>query len=324
MKKRIAALVLVLCLILAACGSRRGDNQSQTSYLGEATGLDEEAVLLTVDGREVPAWRYLYWLAYTCQRVQERYQKSGLPLDWAAPVSGGTLADYAKDQALADTVLYATVENWAEEYGCAGTEGGDQAASYLPDLGLPAERMRELERVGWMYAALYELYGTEGSQLAPTEEALAAYGEARGAVTLDRILIHFGEDREAAQARAAEAFSKINGAEDQAAVFSALAAGGRDSAGPRTVLPEDGQLDPELLEAAQALREGQVSGILESEEGFSILLRLPLDTGALKEAYFDYLLQTAAEQAQVTTMPEYQTVDPAAFTTEETSFEAEG
>ena len=121
MRKRITALALLLCLTLTACGAGK-DSQGQTSFLGTAAGVEETAALLTVDGREVPAWRYLYWLADTCDRIREQYAESSLEPDWESPLSGGTLADYARDQALADTVLYATVENWAEQCGCQLTE----------------------------------------------------------------------------------------------------------------------------------------------------------------------------------------------------------
>lgn len=105
MRKRTITLALLLCLILTACGGRE-DSRSQGLFQ-RASGMDEDAVLLTVDGREVPAWRYLYWLDRGCGRLQEQYRSAGLPLDWNAPLEGGTLADYVKDQALADTALYA-------------------------------------------------------------------------------------------------------------------------------------------------------------------------------------------------------------------------
>ena len=119
MKMRMTCLALLLCLLLTACGGKEPDSQGRTSLLGEAAGLEEEEVLVTVDGREVPAWRYLYWLAWTCGQMRERYESSGTALDWDTPVSGGTLAQYVKDQALADTVLYAVVENLAEKAGYA-------------------------------------------------------------------------------------------------------------------------------------------------------------------------------------------------------------
>jgi len=312
LKRYLMAVGLVLCLLLSSCGKSEKPVLQRLSRLSEAAGTEEEQVLLTIDGREIPAWRYLYWLGYACERVEERYRESKLPLDWNTPVSGGTLADYVKDQALADTALYAAVENWAERYSCAPSEP-DTETPALPDMGLSLTQMEELEQVGRMYAALYELYCTEGSELAPSEDELMAFGTEQGAVTLDRILIPVDGDRETAQKRSAEVFSQINSAEDLEAVFSALAAEGGDPLGPRTLLPETEELEPELVEAALALEEGQCSGILETEEGFSVLRRFPLETAALKEAYFDHLLETAAESSAVMTTAEYEALDTAEF-----------
>ena len=330
MRKRITALALLLCLTLTACGGET-DSQGQTSFLGKAAGLEETAVLLTVDGREVPAWRYLYWLAYTCDRIREQYEESGMKTDWGTPLDGGTLADYARDQALADTVLYATVENWAEQYGCqlteedrtalaeqweenaAGHGGEDAYLQELADLGLDRERAEELAGVGRMYAKLYALYETAGSALAPTGEDLKAYGDAQSYLTVDRILISAGEDREAARQRASELFSRLNTASDQGTEFSTLAADSDDKTGPRTLKPGEGTLDPALEEAAAALAERQCSGILESDEGFSILRRLPTDTDSLKDTYFDSLLQNAAENAAVETADTYKKLETGSF-----------
>lgn len=330
MKKRVTALVLLLCLTLTACGGRE-DSRGQTSFLGQAADIREDETLLTVDGREVPAWRYLYWLAYTCDRIRERYQESGLALDWKTPVTGGTLADYARDQALADTALYATVENWAEQYGCALTEEDrealaaaweEQAAAHggetaylaeLAELGLDRQRAEELAGVGTLYGKLYTLYRAGDSALTPDTAALAAFAEETGSLTVDRILVAAGEDREAARQKAAEIFSRLNGAADQGAEFAAQAAAGDDPAGPRTFLAGDGTLDSVLEEAAKALAEGQCSGILESEEGFSILRRLAPDPDALADDYFDHLLRTAAENAPVEMEEAYEKLDAAAF-----------
>jgi len=322
MRKRIGALALALCLGLSGCAVKK--REEAPSLLGRAAELGEELVLMTVDGREVPAWRYLYWLAFTCGQVREKYEDAGLTLDWNAPVTGGTLADYAKDQALADTVLYATVENWAERYGCvlserereslaetwaerASASGGEEAyLEELADLGLDRARAEELMETGMLYAKLYRLSLTEGSELAE----LLGTAEC---MTVDRILVGAGEDREAAREKAAELFSRLNGAEDPDAAFPALAAEGDDAAGPRTFFPGDGTLSQALEEAAEALEEGQYSGILESEEGFCILRRLASDGTALAGEAFDRLLQEAAEKALIRTAPAYDGLDAAAF-----------
>ena len=320
MEKRVVALTLALCLGLSGCAWKREPEEG--SLLGQAAELGEELVLLTVDGREVPAWRYLYWLAFTCDQIRARYRDAGLTLDWEAPVTGGTLADYAKDQALANTALYATVENWARRYGCALSEteratmteiwkeqseahGGEEAyLKELADLGLDRVRAEELTEVGMLYAKLYQLCLTEGSEL-------SGLLDAADSLTVDRILISAGEDREAARERAAEVFSRLNSAEDPAAVFPVLAAEGDDSAGPRTLLP--GTLPQALEEAAEALEEGQYSGILESEEGFSILRRLASESEAAAGEAFDRLLQEAAERALVQTGPAYGALNAASF-----------
>lgn len=334
MQKRMGALALALCLTLSGCALKK--EEESASLLGRAAGLGEELALVTVDGREVPAWRYLYWLAFTCDQVREKYKDSGLSLDWEAPVPGGTLADYAKDQALADTALYATVENWAERYGCALSEteraalaktweeqsaahGGEEAyLKELADLGLDRLRAEELSKVGMLYAKLYDLCLTEGSEL-------SGLLKTEGALTVDRILISAGEDREAARERAEEVFSRLNGAEDPEAAFPALAGEGDDTAGPRSLLPGDGSLPQALEEAARALEEGQYSGILESEEGFSILRRLASAGGEepAGEA-FDRLLQAAAEGALVRTAPAYDALDAAAFDQALTELREEG
>lgn len=323
------ALALALCLILTACGG--GEDSRGQGLFERAAGVREDAVLLTVDGREVPAWRYLYWLDRGCTRLREQYRAAGLPLDWNAPLEGGTLADYVKDQALADTALYATVENWAETYGCAlGEEdraaldgawaertaeyGGEEAClRALADMGLDRARLEELTGVGRLYAKLYRLCTTEGGALAPEPEALEAFARKQGWMTVDRLLVAAGEDREAARQRAAEAFGLLNTAEDLAAEFSALAAAGDDPAGPRTLTLGDGTLDGTLEEAALALEPGQCSGILESAEGFSILLRKETDRGGVEEAYFDHLLQEAAGNSAVQLTEDYGKLDPAAF-----------
>lgn len=321
MKTRAAALVLAL-LMLSACssGTEEQTGMPPASLLGQAAELGEELALLTVDGREVPAWRYLYWLAFTCDQIRARYDDAGLTLDWESAVNGGTLGEYAKEQALADTALYATVENWAERFGCVLTEaeradlsvrwaeqaadhGGEEA--YLEELaksGLDRLRAEEMAEVGTLYAKLCQLCLTEGSDL----WSLAGAGDQD--LTVDRILISAGEDREGARERAAEVFSQLNQAEDPESAFSALAAEGDDPTGPRSAK----DLAPSLAEAAEALTEGQFSGILESEEGFSILRRLAAEGSAGDEA-FDRLLQAAAGEALIRTTADYEKLDTAAF-----------
>lgn len=190
MATRIISLALALCFLLSACGGKEEPSRGRASLLAQAAELEEEETLLVIGGREVPAWRYLYWLGWVCDRLQGQYDLAEIPLDWEATVTGGTLEEYARDRALADTALYATVENWAKEYGVSLEESGTKTT--LPEEGLTEAQMAELEEVGGLYAALYDLFCTEGSPLAPTEEVLRTFAETQGWLTVEQLLVPYG------------------------------------------------------------------------------------------------------------------------------------
>lgn len=316
-----AALACALLLTLAACGGKGtppGDD-----LLSRASGTPSDEPGLTVDGREVEAWRYLYWLAYTCDSIQTAYDDAGTELDWDAAFGEGTLADYAAEQALADTALYAVVENMAEDQDCALTEedraameadwtaaaeaaGGEDA--YLTDLGrlgLDRTRAETLAATAYLYDRLRQSAGDPESGACPTAEDLAAFGADSGYLTLDFIRVDAGDDAEAARARAGEAFSKLNGSAAPENDFAVLAATYSDDPDRdqyphgRTFRAGEGTLPAAAEEAALDLEEGQWSGIVEAEGSFYILLRLPLDASATAAEWFDWRLQSAAEAAEV-------------------------
>ena len=84
MKFRIMGLALSLCLVLSSCGGQDGGGQA--SLLAQAAGWDDTQTLLVIGGREVPGWRYLYWLAGACDQVQEEYTLSGAELTGRLPL----------------------------------------------------------------------------------------------------------------------------------------------------------------------------------------------------------------------------------------------
>ena len=271
MKRMLCALALTI--LLTGCALQRELPEDSAAPAGEE-------ILLVIDGREVPAWRYLCWL------------------DRA--VAQGLEGEAAREQALGDTALYAAVESLAEEWGVALTAAEEAALTPGVWAALEEAQWRELAAVGALYAKLCE-------REVP-QETLEAFGKERGYRTVDRILIPAGEG---ADKQAAEVFARLNGGGEEA--FHAAKSLSADRLGPRTFCPGDGTLAPELEEAAAALSEGQLSGILESEEGFSILKRLPPDRDALLNDYFDDLLQSATEQALVCQTQEYAELEVEAF-----------
>ena len=344
MRKQMTALLLALLLAVfsAACG--RGEDERKAGLFYEATGISPDAVLLTVDDREVAAWRYFYWLAYTCDFIRTSYERTGETLDWSAPLSGGTLADYAAQQALENVALYATVENWAETYGVELTKedqtamaeawakktescGGEAAyLSILADMGLERTDAEKLSEDSYLYNGLYSCYRTEGSELYPAPGEVEAFAEECGYLCVDQILISTAEvpdgDAEALtqrRQRAENIFSQLNAAADPAAEFAALADTYSDDPerelhpSGRTFVPGSGSLPAEVEAAAQALENGQWSGLVEAENGFYILLRRQPDMEVIAGDYFDSLLQAAADQAAIRLEKECQELNTGEF-----------
>ena len=174
MKRCIAfCLALGAAISLTACGG--GDTEG--GLLCEASGIRPDTVLLSVDGRDVSAQRYLYWLAYACDYIADYYD-SGEGIQWGDTVSGQSLEDYAKDQALQNAALYATVETWAEDYGCTLTDedrtamdrewaaraaqyGGEEAyLAVLARMGLDRAEAEAISGDYYLYEHLYDLYCT--------------------------------------------------------------------------------------------------------------------------------------------------------------------
>lgn len=306
--RRIFALVAAV-LLLSGCGVQEALNAAAPTKLPAET---EEAAV-RVNGQAEPRWLWQYWLSRAEGQIAEEYAQAGEEVDWEAPTDKGTLRDCARRQALADTALCAVVDAWAEDWNCALTVedqaqldrlwteraaeyGGEEGyLSHLKEEGLSGQEARALAETGQRYAKLHA-EALSGGPHSPSEEELETFAKQEGLLCLDRILIA-GEDKEAARRRAAELFDQLNrgGTED----FAALAAQGDDQEGPRLIRAGEGDMDPALEEAAACLAEGQTSGILESEEGCSILLRLPPEREALTAAWLDERLLCAAAEAEI-------------------------
>lgn len=320
MRKRGRGCVICLlcCLTLCACDAGRAVPMPQAapvpdSIPGRAANLMEDETLLTVDGRGVPAWEYLYWLSLACDRANAQ---PGSP-DWQS----------VREQALMNAALYQSVENLSERYGVtlgredenAVAERWEQRcaaygseAGYLKEIaryGLNRKRAQALFRVGLLYGKLRELCA-EGGALSPDEAALEKLSRESGEILIDRILCADG-DRAAAKRRAETFFSQLNGASNQAALFTELTWEGSDRKGPRAL--KDGVFPERLAQAARALQVGQISGIVESDEGFSILRRLPPERDSLLETWLRRTVEETARAADVEVTERYLSLDAAEF-----------
>ena len=318
MKRCIAfCLALGAAISLTACGG--GDTEG--GLLCEASGIRPDTVLLSVDGRDVSAQRYLYWLAYACDYIADYYD-SGEGIQWGDTVSGQSLEDYGCT--LTDEDRTAMDREWAAR---AAQYGGEEAyLAVLARMGLDRAEAEAISGDYYLYEHLYDLYCTEGSELAPAEHDLETFAQEQGYLTVDHIWLSTAavdpadaEAVAACRARAEEAFSKLNGSADPAHDFAVLAAtysdetDGDQHPSGYTFTVGDGTLPAACEEAAQALEEGQFSGVVEADDGFYLILRKHVDLEAVAPDYFDALLQAAADSADISTTRTYADLDVSRF-----------
>lgn len=119
--KRFAAMLVVsvLMVLWIASGDRMSAGQRTDGLYYEVTGIHPDAVLMRINGEDISAEEYLYWLAYDCE-----YLTSYVPnLDFSAEVSNGmTYGSYAKADAVETVKLYALLRQWAKQYNVSLTE----------------------------------------------------------------------------------------------------------------------------------------------------------------------------------------------------------
>jgi len=340
-RRRALALALLAAVCLTGCGPSAAAREAPEppGLYERASGIDPDTVLLTAGGRDIPAWRYLYWLAHDCDYLQEALDAQGRFLDWnGRREDGRTMAQYVKDQARDTAVLYATVEAWAEEYGCGLTAEDDAAMEqewtrlcdkyggerrYLAELawmGLTRRQAESFTGDYFRYGRLQDLARTPGSALAPPETELDAFIQARGYITADILFLSTQNADEAAQAAARERAERVRQALSESAdpigTFPSLIKTYGDKEGSRsdcTFSPGDGQVDAAVEQAAQALAEGQCSAVLDVPGGLAVVLRLPLNRGLPAADWLDDALRQASSDAEVAVSKAYEAIDPADF-----------
>jgi len=271
------------------------------------------------------------------------YTEQGKELDWNTELSGEKLGDYVKKQALTTSVLYAVIESWAEKYGCTVTDedrsgintewetkakqyGGEEAyLAVLANLGLDQASAEQLSEDYYLYKHLYGVYSDTSGKLHPDDATLNAYASDNSYLTVDEILIStsgVAKDDTAAlkekRERAEMILSKLSASSNPLEYFTTLA--GTYSDDNRDDYPSgftfsagSGTMSDAFEAAAKSLEENKWSGIVESDEGFYIILRKPLDMDTVSADYFDHLLRSAADSAKIEYADAYDSITAADF-----------
>lgn len=181
--KKLLIPLLCLTLLLSACenaqagtGSENPSTSTSTSpapaYVAEFTqalaGVDPDTVLFTVDGLDVTADFYLYWLAYDCYSTE---LNMGISLNFdETNADGVTLGEYMKEDARQAAVTYLILEREAEKNNAGltqeqQTQWEEQKAALIESVGqeefeLTLQQMgiseEMFDRVNIMTVYLYE------------------------------------------------------------------------------------------------------------------------------------------------------------------------
>ncbi|MBR5534005.1 MAG: peptidylprolyl isomerase [Ruminiclostridium sp.] len=297
------SLVMMVGLLTGCSGSAQDP-------VKEVMGYEGSTVLFTVDGNDVTAADYFFWMAQNADYVASYFTGMGLDMDWTNTLGGSQDMDsYVKDSSMDTAVLYSIVKSKAAEYGyelgkedeatyeedlAAAKEelgGEEEYEDFLLSMCITDEGMREMSTVGVLYNQMLEGLFREGSEFAATAEDLTAYAEENDLLCAKHILLMTqdmatGEamseaDAAAQKAQAEDILAQLQAIEDPAELetkFDEFMNEYSEDTGlaayPNGYVFTAGEMVAEFEDATRALAFGAVSGIVESSYGYHIILRL--------------------------------------------------
>ena len=273
------------------------------------TTWPSDTVVYTVDGRDV-TWGVFYYFIYDTLSRTVLYYSPSLPEDFDYVLSDGTtLGQTLIDSSVMQSKFYAVAEEKLSELGLSLTQADEDDISaawdelmarygseeeLTEDLGLDRDSVfRILRGQTTVNRVVEEIFGADGEKI-PAED-IVAWAEDQGYVRAKHILFYFyGEDGlpldEAGRAeklsRAEEVLAELKALESDPdaleARFNELMTAHSEDPGVESypngyTFTNEAAMYPEFKEAAFALENFGLSDIVETQVGYHILLRLPLD-----------------------------------------------
>lgn len=276
---------------------------------------DTDTAVFTVNGAPVTWGEFYYFLNGELQNYL--YYLGTLPEDFNVVFSGETtLAQYFMDSVLFSCKYYSIAHQKAQEMNVTVSEeseesiqssweqlleeygGEDALAEAMADSCLEKETFLSLLRGNEELVAVMEaLYGAGGEEM--TEEEVLNWAAEQGYIRVKHILyINFddtgvtldedalAEQKVRAEATLAELQALAGDSDALEARFDEIMNADSGDGGGLINFPEgytftEGTMYPVFEEAAFALEDYGLSELVESQSGYHIILRLPLDTEGL-------------------------------------------
>lgn len=350
--KKLTALVLcgAMCLALCACSGGAADPSPSPSATPDTfevdtsvedltlatAGIAGDFELFTVNGTPVKARLYTYLLARSIAYM-ESLSSTGINLEtWGA---------YLKEDAMNAAAWYTMVVDKALEMDCDMTQEQkddlDSTIAINQILSGGEEAFHdELRKIGLDYDCLYMLNSTSYYYLQmqnalyadrPTADEMADYIEDNDILYAKHILLltqdmTTGEALDAEtiaqkKATAESVLKQLQESGDLLTDFDTLMNEYSEDTGlasyPDGYTFTAGEMVEEFEEGTRALEYGQISGIVESDFGYHIILRLDPATESLKSEYRTSLLDEQftkwLTEAEIVQTEEFKNLDVLSF-----------
>lgn len=283
-------------LILVGAIAMIGQNADKNLYKN-ASGVKPDRIVMTVDGQDISAEEYLYWLGYYCDYYSQYLSYMGLT-DWSSELEPGfTAGDYIAQQAelavTSQVTQYAVIDNWARETGITLTEedvadidaqraasieqlGGEKAyQQWLQSLGVSDDFITRSSGYSYLINHLSDAYCTEGSAAYPGAERLNAYmdeNEYFGASILFVDTCEMDQEEKVDTLKTMEAHAAtLREAEDPDAAFAEIAE--EMGLNSTAITFASDELEEGFISELEKVEIGAVSDVITTEEGCYLVIR---------------------------------------------------
>ena len=274
-----------------------------------------ETVVCTINGQDVTWEEYFYHIYEELTTIL--YYTGALPEDFSIQLTEDmTMEEYLKESAAFSSTYYTVAREWAMEKAIDLSEEQLQELENIKQKQIEhygseeamESAMPEEQFISWamledLLRTYYKLpgiadaiYGLDGAGI--PDEDVVAWAEEQGYIRTKHVLYGtidestgkpMDDEGKAAQlARAEESLRKLKARskKDREAKFDQIMNADTTDAGGLAQFPDGytftaGTMYQEFETAAFALEERDVSEIVESQSGYHIILRLPLDPNGL-------------------------------------------
>ena len=313
MMQRAIALVVMLAVVVG--GTMWGVSATTIHYVEPKT---DAPVVMTVNGAEVRADEYAGYMLYNMMYYANMYAQFGMSDVWsdeyAAATLGSSMPAAAKDQSVyARVVLQKFNElglklSYDQEKEMStlrqdtiDTLGYDGYLNQIGSFGFSDESYSNFMYISQCYQALNDYYYGENGANVPSDDELRQYF-ADNYISAKHILISTVDSTtgetirtdEEAKAEAQKILDRINAGEDFDTLMNELSEDPGLAGNPDGYIFTEGDMVTSFYDAAKALGEGEVSGLVQSDYGYHIIKREALDVDGQFDNYKGLLVTAEA------------------------------